>query len=530
MNAELFASISGIMPTPVNAINNAVGKAYVMPPKHALTQYALTGTFNDTFYVSAEVQLEKVIALCKEVDNDYIAQLACYARHEGFMKDVPAFLLAYLSTTDYPKLQELFDVVINNGKMVRNYAQMIRSGVTGRKSFGTKLRRLMRNWLEKADDRAILQATIGNEPSLADVIKMVHPKPANEERTALYGWIIGKPHDTTKLPAVIKQYIDFVAMSEEDRMQAELPDVPLLMLTSMKLNLTQWNQLVAGMTWTQLRMNLNTLQRNGVFQDRAITQQIAARLQDKDAIARSRVFPYQIMTTYQAVKGNVPEQISGALHDALEWSLANVPAIEGTVALLIDTSGSMGNRVMRARNGNVENPTTCLQVASLMAASIMRKNPDCLPIAFDTKVYDLRKSLEARDTVLTNANKLSQFRGGGTNCALPLQILSQLADLDKVFFDTVIMISDNESWVTGTASYGRGTEAEAAWNLYRTKNPTAKLICIDIVPNDTHQVKEREGVTNIGGFSDNVFKLISQVVSGKAEVNHMVREVESVMF
>jgi len=113
---------------------------------------------------------------------------------------------------------------------------------------------------------------------------------------------------------------------------------------------------------------------------------------------------------------------------------------------------------------------------------------------------------------------------------LPLQILSQLADQQSVLFDTVIMISDNESWVTGTAAYGRGTEAEAAWNLYRTKNPSAKLICIDIVPNDTHQVKEREGVTNIGGFSDNVFKLISQVVSGKAEVNHMVREVESVMF
>jgi len=34
-----------------------------------------------------------------------------------------------------------------------------------------------------------LSAAVGNDPSLADVLKMVHPKPATPERAALYAWL-----------------------------------------------------------------------------------------------------------------------------------------------------------------------------------------------------------------------------------------------------------------------------------------------------------------------------------------------------
>ena len=41
-------------------------------------------------------------------------------------------------------------------------------------------------------------------PSLADVIKMVHPKPATAEREALYAWAIERPHDHGALPELVK--------------------------------------------------------------------------------------------------------------------------------------------------------------------------------------------------------------------------------------------------------------------------------------------------------------------------------------
>ena len=76
----------------------------------------------------------------------------------------------------------LIPQVIDNGKMLRNFVQILRSGVTGRKSLGSAPKRLVRQWLERATERQLVQATIGNDPSLADVVKMVHPRPADAAR------------------------------------------------------------------------------------------------------------------------------------------------------------------------------------------------------------------------------------------------------------------------------------------------------------------------------------------------------------
>ena len=54
-----------------------------------------------------------------------------------------------------------------------------------------------------------MRAAVGNDPSLADVIKMVHPKPADAAREALYGWLIGKPHDAAALPEMVQAFEAF---------------------------------------------------------------------------------------------------------------------------------------------------------------------------------------------------------------------------------------------------------------------------------------------------------------------------------
>ena len=50
--------------------------------------------------------------------------------------------------------------------MLRTFVQILRSGVTGRKSLGSAPKRLILQWLERADVRKLLQASIGNAPSL----------------------------------------------------------------------------------------------------------------------------------------------------------------------------------------------------------------------------------------------------------------------------------------------------------------------------------------------------------------------------
>ena len=42
-------------------------------------------------------------------------------------------------------------------------------------------------------------------------------------------------------------------------------------------------------------------------------------------------------------------------------------------------------------------------------------------------------------------------------------------------------------------------------------------MCIDIVPNTTVQNEERQDTLNIGGFSDSVFDVINDFVSGNSK-------------
>ena len=72
----------------------------------------------------------------------------------------------------------MFGRVVDNGKMLRNFVQIVRSGATGRKSLGSRPKKLVQHWLLSASEAQLLQAAVGNSPSLADVVKMVHPKPA----------------------------------------------------------------------------------------------------------------------------------------------------------------------------------------------------------------------------------------------------------------------------------------------------------------------------------------------------------------
>jgi 60 kDa SS-A/Ro ribonucleoprotein len=191
-NKSLFKSIVGKLIPATDAVNNERAPAYAFTPKHALAQYAATGCMNATFYATAETQLQKVIELCSQIEPEFIARTAVYARERGYMKDIPALLCAVLSVKDRALLGRVFPRVIDNGKMVRNFVQILRSGAVGRKSLGTAPKRLVREWFEARTDEQVFSASVGQSPSIADIVRMVHPRPKSASRAALYAYLVGR--------------------------------------------------------------------------------------------------------------------------------------------------------------------------------------------------------------------------------------------------------------------------------------------------------------------------------------------------
>ena len=516
---SLFKSLVGLLAPKADAVNKAGGTAYEFSTKHKLAQYAATGCLNNTFYVSAEDQLATILELCGANEPEYIAQVALFARAKGYLKDMPALLCAVLSVRSPGLLAEIFDRVIDSPKMLRNFVQIMRSGVVGRKSLGTLPKRLILQWLENRTDEQLFSGSVGNDPSLADVIRMVHPKPKDASREALYAYLIGRTFNEESLPEIVKQYEAFKRNTNPGKVKA--PDVPFQMLTALPLTKKDWQQIARNASWTMTRMNLNTFVRQGVFEDKDLIGVIANRLKNANLIEKAKVFPYQLLTAWISITDEVPRPVKDALQDAMEIAIRNVPQINGQVYVFPDVSGSMHSPVTGHRAGSTT-AAKCIDVAALVAAAVMRSNPDTIVVPFSDRVTPCQ--LNPRDTVMTNAEKLMKLPSGGTNCSLPLKHLNET----KAKGDLIIYVSDNESWIDSNRHYGYGTQATETmkeWMAFQQRNPQAKMICIDIQPNGTTQGKERSDIINVGGFSDHVFQLIADVAGGRFSENHWVNEI-----
>ena len=426
-NKHIFRSLAG-SPPPAETRNEAGGKAFALPPRQALAQYAVTGCLNGTFYASAETQLQRVLEMVSAAGPEFTAKVALYSRERGHMKDMPALLCAALSVLDANQLKAVFPRVCADGRLVRNFVQIVRSGVVGRKSLGSVPKKLVQRWLEKASDEQILRASVGQSPSLADVVRMVHPHPANATRAALYGWLLDRPHDAAALPDCVKAYEAFKAGTSK-----EVPDVPFQMLTALSLGTPEWTAIARNAGWQMTRMNLNAFARHGVFADGKVTRTVANRLRDASLIRKARVFPYQLMVAHRNANPEVPEEVRNALQDAKEIALENGPAVGGEIVVCPEVSGSMQSPVTGERKGSTT-AVTCVQVAALVSAALLRKNGSWQVLPFSDDVVPV--GLNPKDSVMTNADKLAALPSGGTNCSAPID-------------DLVVMASDNQSWVDG---------------------------------------------------------------------------------
>lgn len=521
VNTQLFQTLKGQLLPQATARNQAGAPAYTLSPRHQLAQIAATGCLSQTFYADAQSQLDAVQALAAQVEPAFVAKTAVYARQTAFMKDMPVLLASLLAVRDVALLSQVFGRVVDNGKTLRGFVQMLRSGALGRKSLGTRPKKLVQQWLLNATEKQLLNAAVGNTPSLADVVKMVHPKPAETWRAAWFAWLIGKPYDEAALPPATQAFERFkraLAQGEVDA-QTAVPDVPFQLLTALPLKRAHWAQIARAGSWQMVRQNLNTFARNGVFEQPGLTEAVAAKLRDPVAVAKARVFPYQLMAAFKACDENVPAAVREALQDAMEAALVNVPALDGQVVVCPDVSGSMGSAVTGHRAGATSS-VRCIDVAALVAAAVLRKNPNARVLPFERDVVKL--ALNPRDSVMTNAQALAAIGGGGTNCSAPLALLNQ----QRAKVDLVVLVSDNESWVD--ARRGGATQTLIEWEKLKQRCPQAKLVCIDIQPYATTQAMERADILNVGGFSDAVFTMLAQFARGAAGADHWVGEIEKV--
>lgn len=519
VNTQLFHTAKGALLPAATATNQHGAPAYALSPRHQLAQLAATGCLNQTFYADAESQLATVLALAQQVEPAFAAKTAIYARQAAHMKDMPVLLASVLAVRDVALLARVFGRVVDNGKVLRGFVQMLRSGQLGRKSLGSRPKKLVQQWLLSATEQQLLNAAVGTTPSLADVVKMVHPKPAEAWRAAWFAWLIGRPFDEAALPPLTLAFERFKRALAEGQAPHDVPAVPFQLLTALPLTAAHWAQIARDGSWQMVRQNLNTFARQGVFGLDGMVDVVASKLRDPQAVRRARVLPFQLLSAYKAAGDDVPAKVREALQEALDVALANVPAFEGRVVVCPDVSGSMSSPVTGHR-GSATSTVRCIDVAALVAAAIRARNGDARVLPFENDVVNVK--LNPRDSVLTQAQALAAIGGGATNCSAPLALLNR----EKAKADVVVFVSDNESWVDARRG---ATQMLVEWELLKQRNPQAKLICLDLQPNTTTQAAERADVMNVGGFSDAVFTTMARFAAGQTSAEHWVGEIDKIV-
>ncbi len=535
-NKGLFASLKSLLPR-ADARNEEGARAYQLPPKHALAQLAATGCFNGTFYAQAHDQLAAMLALVNQVDdNVFLAKLAVYSRERAFMKDMTAALLLVLSTRDRALFRKVFDRVVDNGRVLRTLFQMIRSGQFGRKSLSYAPQRAFQRWLNEASVGRLLSASIGNDPSLRDVLRLARPTPKDNARRALFGWLTDKPVEkwapasADDLPAEARTLDEFRSANTERQQVALLRTAQLRrdLLADTAKGPPVWKAIARQMGSQALRMNLNTLLRHEALNNNEMIALVAAKIADAEEILNSRQFPYQYLSAYLNAEDALPQEIKAALCKAAEIACGNVPELPGPVVIGLDVSGSMQSPVTGHRGHGATSKVRCVDVAALFAAAILRRNPDSVVIPFDDKAYHVK--LDPQDTILSLAARLAQYGGGGTNCSLPLA--EATSTYSNRPFAGCVLVSDQESWI-GTGRYG-STATVTAWqefvknqvHLQARADAGPKLVCIDLQPYVTTQAPDRSDILNVGGFNDAVFKVVASFLGDKSD--RFVSEVEAV--
>ncbi len=544
MNKNVFGT-KGAGVAVADEVNHAGGKAYKYDAETAAAVFCMTAMFPEQahgHHLDGDAQLKQFQEILGKCPMEYTAKLAVYARYHGKMKDAPLLATMYLAgragVHAAPYFKDIFPVVADTPVQFRHAAQIVRSGVLGRRSFGSMLKRVFqRRLFDFGIGYLARRGMTGQKPSLADVIAMIRPDPKTQGEDAgawraFFGYLRGvTPGDTTYDPALLPKEIKEYEAFKKDPANVAIPEgIEILQIMGMlpKGATARWAELARRMSWTQLFKNVATLARQGAFEDEATVDYVAEQLRDGDKVRLSRQFPYALFVALLTIDQprdrwnyqeretvEVPFKVKEALVDALDESLRNVPELPGQLVVGIDTSGSMHSHL------GDRSVARYIDVSALFGAAALRANPESKILPFDNQVNKVR--LSHRDSVATIAEALAKSGGGGTNVSDVFNVTLKKVKQDKKFRpDAIILISDMQTWVEGEgiqcwggAYYGRrGTAANELFaEIKRACGGKTKLVCWNVDAGQTTQAVG-DGVLNIGGFSEALWKTVSSFLKG----------------
>ncbi len=384
------------------------------PLEEQYLQALLTNTLGNTFYLSQRELLAEAALLHDQMvarDPRFAASALAYTRLRGLVRAQPVFGLAKLASVKPPHLEAAFGSVVLTPHDLSDFTSVVK--LLRASEGGRRLKRLGAEWLlEKLDEPWVMKYGSGRDGySLRDLFRIYHPKAG--ARLPLIDYLLGKAADLSRLPQIAALERLKRAHSDEERAAAiREARLPHEVVTPFARGKAVWSALVPQLPMVALLRHLATLERQGAT-ERARSA-VESRLQNEKLVAHSKILPFRFLEAERQARA---PWLKEALRAALELSCANVPAIQGSTAVLLDRSGS-----------NV-------RTAAMLAVSLLKKAEGRL-LVFDDRLDELAVSKEA--SLLAQAMRVTGRAARCADAALPMKQL--LSDRQPV--DNLVLITD----------------------------------------------------------------------------------------
>ncbi len=471
-------------------VNLAGGQAFVQTPKMQLASMLLTSFAQDQFYRSGKQSFEDLKALLAQVEPEFAAKAAVFARTKYGMRSITHVLAAELAKQAAGQhwAKAFYNqIVARPDDMTEILAYFL-------PQTGNSLPNAMRKGFAAAFDRfdgyqlAKYRGAV-KAIKLVDVVNLVHPVPVERNAEALKQLVADTLRNTATWEAKLT-VAGQSANSEEEKTELKA-EAWASLLKSRKLG------------YFALLRNL----RNIATQAPDLVDLVCKQLTDSTLIEKSLVLPFRFLSAMDAVKtanlGDAQRPLMQALNRAVDLALANVPRFAGRTLVVLDDSGSMSTRT---RQGD----GTPLQIGSLFAAALFKSNNADLMRFSDDASYVTQNP---DNPVMTISEHLvKNARAGGTNFPAIFTAANRA-------YDRIVILSDMQGWMQGGAP-------TAAFSEYKHRHKALPFVySIDLQGYGSLQFPEQK-VFAVAGFSEKIFELMQLLESDRQALVHEIERVQ----
>lgn len=465
-----------VQPTRATTVNKAGGPAHRMSTRlevaSLLAGSLMSGKNEDANFYESEAQRIKRLTDLIDLDPEFAAKAILWARHEAGLRSVSHIgasqVAAKVKGASWTRA--FFENVVKRPddmcEIAAAYRELQKSNY-----IPNAMKDGLRAAFGKFDEYSMAKYQMKEkDPSLVDLMNLLHPRPTTHNRTALqklrHGKLVNTETWEAELSAAGQSGGETTKAGAWKKLLVEGKLLPLGLLRNIR-------NIIAD-------CDADTL-------DLLIEQ-----LTDEQKIRKSLILPFQYVNAYEAVEGSGSRWTAktlAALDRAAFTACGNITPLKGRLCVLLDDSGSMNTTAngAPAKHG------------ALFAAILLKIHPQADFIMYNSTARYVQVDT-SKGVMQLNREIFAQLVRGGTSLNNAIKLLNRR-------YDNLVILSDEETWQAGRAPNHELT----AYRQQYTANPT--VYGFNLAGAGTLQFPENQ-VVSIAGFSFRVFDLLNTLQRG----------------